>query len=222
MNESAGSDRVMTVDRKVDIDPKSGDARVSETVNLSPAEASLMRYALSSTAGAEHLKSMESMLRRKESRIALKDFKIHDLDDPFKAFRMELDYLIPGAFQLDGKILSGTLPCIMEGWMFQMEQERDRSIGMMIRSPERCVINNHIRIPDGCKWISPAEPKREAAETGSFEGSVAWQPETGGVHMEAVIKLIPSSGGPELYQRVHTASESMFRLLGERVRFDHQ
>lgn len=219
MNEAVGAERFMTVDRNVNIDEQSGDAHVTEAVSLSPAEAFMMRYMLAATAGAEHLKTMETMLRRKESRIELKEFKIHDLDDPFQAFRMELDYVIPNAFQWDGTILSGTLPRVIEGWMFEMDQERDRSIGMMIHAAERCVINNHIQIPKGCKWIAPAELKREAAEPGSFVGTVEWQSQADGIHMDATMKLIPSSGEAELYQRVRMASDNMFRQLGERMRF---
>jgi hypothetical protein len=222
MREAAGVERVVTVDRKASVDPESGDARITESVRLSPAEASVIRYMLSATAGAERLKTIESMLRRKESRIEVKDFKVHDLDDPFKALGMELDYVVPHAFQTDGEILSGSLPSVIESWIFLLEQERDRSVETMIRIPERCVINNRIQIPDGYKWIAPAQRKSEATEPGSFEGTVEWQSEADGIHMNATMRLIPSTGGPELYQKVCTASDRMFRLLGERLRFEKQ
>lgn len=219
MNELAGTERLVTVERQIEIDPENGETRTRETVEMSPAEASVMRYALSMTAGAEHLKTMETMMRRKEPRLELKRFKASDLSDPFKPLRMELEYVVGGAFQSDGGVLSGSVPGAFERWMFELDQERDRDIGMRIAAAERCVVRNRIVPPKGYQWLPPAELRREAKEPGSFEGGLTWKSGTEEILMDGALRYVPSQGDAALYQRVWKANDLMFRLFSERLRF---
>ncbi len=219
MKEAAGVERLLQVDRQMRIAPDTGDATVIETVLMSPAQAAILRYALSATAGADHLKTIESMMRRKESRLELKKFQVHDLNDPFVTLRIELEYTVAGAFQKEGTVLSGNVSPVFERWFFEFEQERDRNLGLMIRTAERCTIRSRIVPPDGYQWVAPARIDQQIAEPGSFEGTLSWKSETDGVVMDAAMKLIPSEGDVALYQRIQKASDGMFRQLAERIKF---
>lgn len=219
MKEAAGVGRLMEVERQLRISPESGDANLVETVLMSPPQAAIMRYVLSATPGADHLKTVESMMRRKEPRLELKKFEVHDLADPFKTLRIELEYTVAGAFQKEDKVLSGTAPGVFERWFFELEQERDRNLGLMIRVSERCTVRTRIVPPDGHQWIAPDTLEQREAELGSFDGSLLWKADGDGIVMDASMELIPSEGDASLHQRIQKASEGMFRHLGARIKF---
>jgi len=219
LKEAVGVERFVNIEREVRIDAPSGEARFHETWLLSPALATALRYGFSTTPATEHLKSVQVMLRRKESRLEMKSFAIHDLTDPFKPLRIELDYTMPGAFQVDGGVLSGEVAGVFERWMFETEAEPERNLGGLIRSAEHCCIHCRIIPPEGFSWVAPAQAQHPVAAPGSFDSMIGWKAESDAIVMTGSLDLIPSEGDLNFYRGLQKANEEIFRLFAERIRF---
>jgi tetratricopeptide (TPR) repeat protein len=222
MKEASGIERSLTIGRDLRIDAVTGDVAVIERVSLSAAQASILRYALSATAEAEHLKIIESMMRRIVARLELRKFEVSHLDGPFEPLEMAIEYVLPAAFENEGGVLSGSIPSVFEKWMFEMDRERDRNIGVLIRSTERCTVSNRIHTPAGFEWIQPATLEQKAGESGGFDGSLTWTAQPDGILMSGTMQLSPCEGGVELHQRIQKASDHMFSQLAERIKFRAQ
>ncbi len=219
MREGNPAPRVVEIEREVRVDEVSGDAAVRETAVFSPARGAVMRYVFSATAAAEHVRTMEALLRRKEPGIEVQRAAFRGLDDPFEPLRLELEYRVPGAFHAADGELSGAIPAPLERLMAESEPERDRNIGILVRCAESCSIRSRIRLPDGYAWQPPAQTKRTTAEPGALEGAAEWRLEADAVTLVGTLRTEPCEGDADLARRIHLANLATFRLWGERLRF---
>jgi transglutaminase-like putative cysteine protease len=219
MREPSAAPRTMELDREVRPDAATGDSSCRETVVFSPARGVAMRYVFSTTPGAEQVRTMESLLRGKEPGIEVKSVRFHDLDDPFKPLRLELEYRVPGAFHPENGGLTGSIPAPIERLFLESVPERGRNVGILVRCQETTTARSRVLPPDGFAWQPPAETERRAAEPGALEGTATWRQEPGEVVFTGTLKTMPCEGDADLCRRIHSANEATFRLWSERLRF---
>lgn len=215
-----GGERTTRIERDMEIDGSTGDLKVKEIVTIQPALAAGMRYLLSATPGAEHLKTMDQMMRNKVQRIQINEFVAHDVDDPFKPLRLELNYMVKSAFQKEESRLIGTIPIVMERLMMEVDQEHDRTLGMEIRMKESCDTINRIRIPEGMSWIKPEKTHEEIDSSEFFHAICDWTERDGFTQLKATLALRSHHGTAAEFTKFHEATENAFNLITRRVRFN--
>ena len=220
MNEASGVVREVDVDREVRVDPETGDLDVSEKVVVSPAQASIVRYVFSATAEADHVRTVESMLRRKEPAIRVDEFKLDGLDDPFAPLQVRLAYRIPRGFEVAKDGLSGAVPHVFEQWLFELEPERDRDLGLCVKAVERVRFRTKVSIPDGYDWEALDPLERTIGESGRLKASVEWR-RAGDTELlrTGEMTLFTCEGSVEDFRAMEAANAEVFRALGQRIRF---
>lgn len=211
--------RSASVNRTVDIDAKNGDATVSETCIISPAHASMLRYGFSSVAAAERVRLAEGAFRSIIPQLLLSSLKFDNLDDPFAPLVVRLEYHIPSSFQLVDGILSGSVPDLMERWLFKLNPERGRSIGMEIRAKEHLAFHTLVKIPDGHEWLPPAEKEQFISEPQKLDARVSRKQVANEIQIDGSLTLSVSEGDEEDFGKIVRANEKLFEALSNRLRF---
>lgn len=219
MSESDSALRSVSVKRTVDIDAESGDAIVTETCEISPAHASMLRYGFSSVAEAERVRLIERAFRGLIPQLNLSSMELENLDDPFAPLVMKLKYRIPSSFQLNDGILSGSIPNLMERWLFQLSPERGRSIGLEIRVKEHLEFRTVLKIPDGHVWLPPEKKEHVISEPEKLDGRLSREKVGNEIHIDGSLTLNVCEGDEKDFGNMVSANERMFEALSHRLRF---
>jgi hypothetical protein len=217
-SESADIKRGARIERDVEIDAD-GNATVREVVVMEPTVAASFRYAFSSSPAAEHLRMMDQMIRRMEPRVQLTRFDAADLVDSFLPLRMELDYVVKGAFQHEEGRFHGTIPVVMERWLMEVEPERDRTLGMSVRMEESYASTTRVKAPAGAEWLPFEAPRTSPDACAFFAATVEAEGEGRNATIKANFRLTPHEGGLEDFNRFVESTRHALQRFGGRVRF---
>lgn len=219
LEDSADTKRSVGIEKKIEIDPEDGSIKVSETVTISPETASLLRYAYSSTAEAEHVRTTENLLRQFEQRMELESVKIENLQDPFLPLVIHLRYDMSKVFRKNDNHISGTVPCPFERWLFEFSPDRGRTIPTAMFATQRLESRFELILPEGYEWLGKTAESATFDEADILTGRITRATNDRGFSLAATWETLPTSGGPELFATIQKANEKMFDELGAPVRF---
>lgn len=219
MKEKPVVQRSIVIKRDVKVDPDTGDVLVDEEVHISPAQATTMRYLLINTPQSERLKAVESLFRKVESSIELKSIDVEGAKDSFTDLSISIKYVVAGAFRLNDGVLSGSSPSVFEGWFFRMEQERDRSIDVLIKARESCSVENVIHVPSGYHWEASSPLKVNVVNPMGLNGNVEWKADENVLTLKASMELMPTRCKAEQYNDLCKAGGNLLRQLDAPIQF---
>lgn len=219
MRELESTVRTAKITRTVEINPENGDTQVAETCTLSPAYSSMLRYAFSSIAEADRDTFAENAFRRVEPRLDLGGLELENLEDPFAPLIVRLEYKVPSMFQLNDGILSGSVPGVMESLLFKLDPDRDRDIGVEVRSEENLNFQTTVKIPVGFEWLPPEKSELAFSDAPLTEGQLERTKNGESVRIAGHFALKATDGPVENFNRIVTSNNRMFDAMAMRLRF---